>query len=452
MNRLFGALKGDRVRARILRGTGFTIFRTLGGSAMRLASNLILTRLLFPEAFGLMALVQIFIFGLQMFSEVGIHTMLIQSKREDRAFLDTLWTLQILRGIILWLLCCILAYPAAWIYEQPMLAQLLPASGLMFVITGFKTTRAPEAQRKINLERVILIQLTAQFFGLILMALFAWWLQSVWALVIGSLLTSLISITGMHFLLPGQNNKLRWDRQVVVETLNYGIFLFLSSVATFFNQMGAQMVLGAYIPLGLFGIFHIAKQLGSFPQQLAQVVARNVIFPLYRMKAPASSGENQQNVFTARRLVAVSAIFLTAIVALIGDWLIILLFSDEYEAAGPMLVLMALALLPVLAFVGANEALPGSGDSKRFFYLTLALSVVQMVLLVVFVPIWGVVAAILIPPIAQLIAYPYQAYLTNKHKTWDATGECGLIILGLLCVAVITWIKWDALSQLPLSN
>lgn len=448
MVNIMKALRGDSLRARALRGTGLTVLRVGGGNLMRLASNLVLTRLLFPEAFGLMALVQIFIFGLQTFSEFGIHTMLIQSKREDRTFLDTLWTLQIIRGFILWGFCCALAVPAAWIYDEPMLAQLLPVAGFVTVVRGFKTTRAPEAQRVIKLERVITIELIAQFTGLVLMSLLAWWLRSVWALAIGSVLMVAISVTAMHIFLPGTKNRLCWDYQVFKETLNFGVFLFLSSVATFFNHMGAQMILGAYISVGLFGIYHIARQLGAVPGQLALVVARNVIFPLYRIKPPAESLENQQKVFRARRLIAVFSMGITACVALIGDWVVDFLFSDEYALAGPMLILMALALIPVNAFVGVHEALTGSGDSKRYFYLSLARAMVQMVLLVIFVPIWGVVPAILVPTAAQLAVYPYQAYLTHRYKAWDSVGEATLIGVGLVCVVLISWLKWDSLQQI----
>jgi hypothetical protein len=81
--------------------------------------NLILTRLLFPEAFGLMALVQVFLSGLQMFSDIGIQTSVIRSKRgEDPAFLDTAWTVQVLRGGLLWLGCLGIAGPAAAFYEE----------------------------------------------------------------------------------------------------------------------------------------------------------------------------------------------------------------------------------------------------------------------------------------------------------------------------------------------
>ena len=63
-----------------------------------------LTRLLFPEAFGLMALIQTFMIGLAMFSDLGIGPAIIQSDRgEDPDFLNTAWVMQILRGICLWL-------------------------------------------------------------------------------------------------------------------------------------------------------------------------------------------------------------------------------------------------------------------------------------------------------------------------------------------------------------
>ena len=79
---------------------------TIGGlgtsQAIRLASNIVLTRLLFPEAFGLMAIVNVWIYGLQMMSDVGLGASIIQNKRGDEpAFLNTVWTMQVFRGFAL---------------------------------------------------------------------------------------------------------------------------------------------------------------------------------------------------------------------------------------------------------------------------------------------------------------------------------------------------------------
>ncbi len=83
----------------------------------RLLSNLVLTRLLYPEAFGVMALVMVVLVGLQMFSDVGIGPAISRSPRgDDPDFLNTAWTLNVFRGAFLWLLTCVLAWPAAWFY------------------------------------------------------------------------------------------------------------------------------------------------------------------------------------------------------------------------------------------------------------------------------------------------------------------------------------------------
>jgi O-antigen/teichoic acid export membrane protein len=89
------------------------------GQALRLGSNIVLAWLLFPEAFGLMLLVNVFMQGLQMFSDIGIGPSIIQNKRgNDPDFLNTAWTIQAIRGFVLWFIACVLAWPIAWIFAH----------------------------------------------------------------------------------------------------------------------------------------------------------------------------------------------------------------------------------------------------------------------------------------------------------------------------------------------
>ena len=81
---------------------------------IRFARSLILTRLLFPEAFGLMTLVGAVMYGLAMVSDAGIAAAIVRDKRgDDSDFLDAVWTLQVCRGLLLWGGACALAYPLA---------------------------------------------------------------------------------------------------------------------------------------------------------------------------------------------------------------------------------------------------------------------------------------------------------------------------------------------------
>lgn len=207
-------LKGEGTRARALRSAGFILIGFGGQNILRLASNLILTRLLFPEAFGLMSLVMVFLTGLALFSDLGVNVSIMQHKRgEDRAFLNTAWTLQIVRGVLLWLVCCAIAWPAAQIYQEPQLLRLLPVAGLAAVIGGFTTTKIAVANRNLQIGVQVMTGLGAQSIGIVIMVALAWVWRDVWALVVGGLLGALLQNILQHRLIPGPANRLHWDRE-----------------------------------------------------------------------------------------------------------------------------------------------------------------------------------------------------------------------------------------------
>ena len=157
------------LRRKAWRSSALTVLQSQGENLFRLVSNLVLTRLLVPEAFGLMAIVQVFIAGLIMFSDLGIRGSIVQNRRGDEPdFLNTAWTMQIIRGFLLWIGACLLSFPAAAIYDEPLLLQLLPVAGLTLIVTGFQTTNSYSAIRTLELGRVTVVELTAQVLGLVL--------------------------------------------------------------------------------------------------------------------------------------------------------------------------------------------------------------------------------------------------------------------------------------------
>lgn len=126
--------------------------------------------------------------ALQMFSDIGVRASIIQNPRgEDPDFLNTAWTLQIGRGIFLWLVACVLAWPLASFYDEPQIRSLLPAVGLNALIMGFVSTRVAVANRQIRLGRQTVIALASQAGALIIMIGMAFIWPTVWSLVIGGL-------------------------------------------------------------------------------------------------------------------------------------------------------------------------------------------------------------------------------------------------------------------------
>ncbi len=263
---------------------------TLGGygfsQVLRLISNLVLARLLFPEAFGLMALVNVFMQGLQMFSDIGIGPSIIQNKRgNDPVFLKTAWTLQVVRGFVLWAICCAAAPFVASFYAQsdPLASELriiLPVAGLTALLGGFTSTSVFTLNRKLDMKRVTLLEMIPQLFSLATMISLAWIYQSVWALVIGGIVFSIVRLILSHLMNPGERDGFAWEAEARQELLRFGTWVFLSTIVTFLAGDLDRLLLGKLLTLGELGLYNIAMTLAQVAIQTSSRLSSSVIFPL----------------------------------------------------------------------------------------------------------------------------------------------------------------------------
>ena len=202
------ATSGQTLTARLLRGAGVSALGFGGAQILRFGSNLVLARLLFPEAFGLMALVTVLLVGVVMMSDAGIGQSVRQSPRgDDPVFLDTAFTMQVLRGMVLWAVIALLALPAAHFYRAPELALMLPVAGSTLLLASLEPMRAELAYRHLAIARVTVIDLVAQAAGVVTMIALAWATGSVWSLVAGMIAASASRTALLWLLLPGRDRK-----------------------------------------------------------------------------------------------------------------------------------------------------------------------------------------------------------------------------------------------------
>lgn len=440
--------RGDGLRSRVFRGTAITLAGTGGQQLLRLISNLTLTRLLFPEAFGLMALIQTFMVGLQMFSDIGIRPSIIQNKRgEDPDFLNTAWTIQIIRGVVLWLISCGLAWPLSIFYDEPLILLLLPVVGFGAVIAGFSTTKTAVANRQIKLGRQTVIGLTCQVIGLAVMITFAWIWPSVWALVIGSLVSSALSVMAGHRFMEGVRNRLRWEPAAARDLLNFGQFIFLSTLAGFFVNQGDKVVLGRLVSFADLGIYNIGFFMASFPMMLGSVLAERILFPLYREIRPSEGIHNRRKIGRARNLLTGSMVLMVGILALIGDWLINLLYDPRYAAAGPMLIVLALMAIPRALTIGNSQLLLAEGNSRHFSYIVVIQAVLNFIYLLGGFWLFGLFGVLLVSGLSVLSIYPLQQYYLAKHRGTDLPRDAAFAAFGIGVAALAIWFNWDVLRD-----
>jgi O-antigen/teichoic acid export membrane protein len=330
-------LKKMALTSALWTGAGFAWFQVI-----RFAANVILARLLFPEAFGLVATAFVFLMGIHLFADVGIRTSIIQHERgEDPDFYNTAWTLQIIRGFILFFVTFLLAWPVAYLRDppEPILMVLLPLMGSMSIITGFYSTALYTLERHMQQKRTVLIDLTAQISSLLVTVVWAWYWPTVWPLAFGQIAAGLIQLIWSHRLIPGYRNRLRWDRRALHDLIHFGKWIYVSTAMTFLANQSDRLVVG-YRSLTLLGVYHMASQLAMIPHQLMLTLAGRLAFPLYsKIK---QSGKDVRQFFGRIHLAtgSVAALLLAGVLAT-GPTLVQLVYDARYQDAGWMLHILA---------------------------------------------------------------------------------------------------------------
>ncbi|HWE53387.1 MAG TPA: oligosaccharide flippase family protein [Bryobacteraceae bacterium] len=348
-----------------MKGTIWTVLAYAGGMGLRLVSNIILTHILAPQLFGLMTLLATAVTGLTLFSDLGLTPNIVRSSRgDDPQFLNTAWTMQVIRGAALWTCCLIVAVPFARFYGEPQLRVMVPVIGLSLLISGFNSTSLSTFARRIAVRELAFLDLSIQAVQLIFTVGWALVSRSVWALIAGRLLADVARLTVSHFLIKGQRTSFRWDREAARELFAFGRWVVLSTALTFLASQSDRMILGKLVSLRTLGLYGIAFTLADIPRQIILSFCTNIVFPFVSRLAHLPRAEFFAHVLKHRRHVLIAASAILAFVITFGDQFMVHIYDSRYHQASWMVPILALGLWHTLLYATTNACLFAVGKPQ----------------------------------------------------------------------------------------
>jgi O-antigen/teichoic acid export membrane protein len=363
-----------KLRDRMLRGSVFALGGQAFNTILRFGSNLALAYMLFPEAFALVVLCSIVIQGLEMLSDMGIRPAVIQSQRsEDPLFLNTAWTFQILRSLVLWLSASALAWPMASWYNEPQLIYVIPVSALSSIATGFQSIGVSIAMRHLHLGRIAIWGIAETSIKTLIMVIWAYYWPSVWALVGGAVITYTISSLATHRIFPAIRHRIAWDRSAASELWHFGRWIFVSTMLTYLSQQVDKILLGKLMPIGVLGVYSIAYNLARLPMDIAANLMGVVLYPALAEIVRTDREALQAKLTEARGVILAAAQFGIVGVILVSPWFFKYLYDDRYIEAAHFAPLLAIAvwlsilhacIYPVLVALGDVRSLAWSNFVK----------------------------------------------------------------------------------------
>jgi O-antigen/teichoic acid export membrane protein len=419
------------------------------GQVMRLGSNLILTRLLMPEAFGLMLIVHLVIQGVEMFADFGLGQSIVQNKRgEEPAFLRTAWTVQILRSFPVYVIAASLAWPLAVVYEEPMLRWVLPVTALNIILDAFCSAQVGVLNRRLEIGRLVAIDLGTYALMVAVMVVGALFTESVWPLVIGSLVGSGVSTALTHIVLGGIPMRFQLDRAVARQLYTFGRWIFLSTMLTFLCGQLDRVVLGRFMTTAELGVYGIAFMLSQVMTHIVQELSQTVLFPMYARSAEKSREHLRRQTLRFRGILMAVALPPLCFLIAFGPEIIGFLYDDRYQGAGFMLQLLGVGAVLQAVLIPVEAVLMASGDSFRHLVLQAGKFTVLLAALAIGGYTHGAEGIIVGFSVSHALYYPLLAVLVRRYGVWfpwlDALGVAaagGLVAAGL-------WLKPGILTLL----
>jgi O-antigen/teichoic acid export membrane protein len=440
----------ESLKQRVVRAGGWTLFGYGTTQALRFGSNLILTRLLFPEAFGLMAIVQAVLTGVALLSDVGItQSIVISAQGEEQRYTNTAWTIQVAKGAIIALVLLAAAGPIAQYYGQPMLGQLIPMAALVALFDGFMSTKVALSSRNVDAGRLTVIDVGSLVVNIVAATILAWFDPTPWALAWGYLIGHLIKVVASHAYLHGPANRFTWDSTIARSIFSFGVWVMLSSGLTFLGGEGNRLIWGSLLDVRLLGLLGLATTINVVVWQAARQLAGRVLLPAYS-EVLRTNPSNFSRVVERARLVQIAP---TWVVSLILVFFAPKIFSVLYDAR----YAQAAVILQILALGLMVDMLNGSFGGVLWAMDRIGISTVMQVALL-FCQIGGMLGgywldgkpgAIIGFAAAGWVLYPLHATVYARMGLWHPRIDVPVLLGSIAALVALVWTNdWSVLEAI----
>lgn len=342
---------------RMVKAALWLVGSNVSSQALRLISSLVLTRLLMPDAFGLLAAMSTLYFGLVMFSDMGIWQSVVKSENgNELRFLGTAWTAQLIRALILVLLVCLMAagvfflsqsrwIQASSVYADPRMPWMMASFSVCALLQGLESMKLATAQRNLHGAYLARLELLSQLAAMVTTIGLTWWTRSVWSLMVGTMVYSLARTWMSHFYLPGQHVRPCWDPVHAREIIGFGKWIFLSSVIGFLAANIEKLILAALLTATSFGLFSIASTLLAALVGVYASLNGHVVFSSMSQALRGNRADMVRLYGRVQRIADVLLGGLAGVLIMSGQWAIWILYDPRYEQAGWMLQTLGVGLL-----------------------------------------------------------------------------------------------------------
>ncbi|MEO1151609.1 MAG: oligosaccharide flippase family protein [Pseudomonadota bacterium] len=435
------------LKQRVLQSGAVSVIGFGTGQVIRLISNLIMTRLLTADAFGLMAITISLQVLMIMISDVGINTSVIRSKEsENPRYLATAFAMQLARGVLVALIIVLVAagvmilnarevFNPDTVFTDPRLPLFLLIIAVCGLLEGARSLKMVLCQRDLKMERLVALEITAQIIAVLTMIGAYFSGAGAFSLVIGALASTAVTTAGSHLFLKGPAIGIGFDRAHFGEIFSFGKWLLVASFAGFITQRGDHFIFGSVMPREDYGYYAIATIWITVALVLSDILQRRIIYTSLAEVWRERKQDLTSVYYQYRTYLDLGCLMIFFAILFLSDFAFTILYPTDYGGVVGYLKVLGLIVL-ALPFHLLSSLLLAVGESRNFMVITLFPMVFMLVLTPLVLHLTDLKTAIIFSTLAQLSIAPICWVLTRRHVRLSALRELPMMVIALLAASL----------------
>jgi len=349
LKKISTVFKSNSLTAKFAKGGGILAIGSLLENLLRFARNIILARILAPEAFGLMATVISSVSVLEALTQVGLRQSTIQNKNSaNDEFLNAVWWISSLRGTVIYLMAFFASPYISAYFGRPDAVNILRIGFLVFLFYGFISPRIHILEKELRFKKWVIMMQGAGIAGVIVAIASAFVLKNVWALLLGYLTEAALRTTLSFILCPIKPN-FKLDRSYTKEVLNFSRRMFgLPIIMMIYTQIDI-FVIGKILSLKILGTYVLVKHLAEMPMEFFSKIVHPVTLPVFSSMQEEKT-KLVNTLISVTRITGLFGIPLVAFLFLYGEPILNLVYGPVYSRiAIPFGILCISAMIVIIS-------------------------------------------------------------------------------------------------------
>jgi PST family polysaccharide transporter len=395
------------VKQKAVKGVFWSGAKVWGARGVSFVIFAILSRLLAPEAFGIVALASLYIFFVQTFQDQGFTAAIVQREDLETEHLDSAFWANLVIGAILTLISFATSGLIATLFRESEMGPIIQWLSVSFVLEGLSSVQYAILQRNLLFKELAIRDIVAIFISGIIGVILAFLGFGVWSLVVqrlSKLLIGALVLWRVSDWRPG----FRFSLKHAKELFSFGFNIVGIKILNFINLHLDELLIGYFLGSTLLGFYTIAYRLFGVMKDLLTSVTTSIAFPTFS-RLQDNPKEMRRTFYQAIWYTSIASFPAFIGMSIIAPELIPAFFGPQWTLSIPVLQVLSFIGILHSIFYFHDSLIYAVGKPSWRLGMILLNAVGNLIAFAIAVR-WGIVAV--------AAAYVIRGYLLSPLEFW----------------------------------